>query len=113
MQEPKPSTQWTEVVDPDEDQRFASYAQRFAELQQRKSAKQGEGRALHRKQVLAIEGQLTVLGLKEGGVDYALDQHNAKLVSADMKKKVDAAKADIIAGKIKVADYMADNACKY
>ena len=56
---------------------------------------------------------LTVLGLKEGGVDYALDEHNAKLVSADMKKRVDAAKADIIAGKIKVADYMADNACKY
>jgi len=56
---------------------------------------------------------LTVLGLKEGGVDYALDQHNEKLVSADMKKKVDAAKADIIAGKIKGADYMADNSCKY
>ena len=56
---------------------------------------------------------VTVLGLKEGGVDYALDKNNEKLVSADMKKKVDAAKADIIAGKIKVADYMADNACKY
>ncbi len=56
---------------------------------------------------------LTVLGLKEGGVDYAMDEHNAKLVSADMKKKVDAAKADIISGKIKVSDYMADNACKY
>ena len=56
---------------------------------------------------------LTVLGLKEGGVDYALDKNNEKLVTADMKKKVDAAKADIIAGKIKVADYMADNACKY
>ncbi len=56
---------------------------------------------------------VSVLGLKEGGVDYALDQHNAKLVSADMKAKVDAAKADIIGGKIKVADYMADNACKY
>jgi basic membrane protein A len=55
---------------------------------------------------------LTSLGLKEGGVDYALDEHNAKLVSADMKKKVDAAKADIIAGKIKVIDYMAANACK-
>ncbi len=54
----------------------------------------------------------TSLGLKEGGVDYALDEHNAKLVSADMKKKVDAAKADIIAGKIKVIDYMANNACK-
>ncbi|WP_425256704.1 BMP family lipoprotein [Rubrivivax sp. RP6-9] len=52
------------------------------------------------------------LGLKEGGVDYALDEHNAKLIGADMKKKVDAAKADIIAGKIKVIDYMANNACK-
>ncbi len=58
-------------------------------------------------------GAVSNLGLKEGGVDYALDQNNAKLVSDDMKKKVDAAKADIIAGKIKVADYMADNACKY
>jgi basic membrane protein A len=56
---------------------------------------------------------LTVLGLKEGGVDYAMDANNAKLVTADMKKKVEAAKADIISGKIKVADYMADNACKY
>ena len=52
------------------------------------------------------------LGLKEGGVDYAMDEHNAKLVSADMKRRVDAAKADIIAGKIKVIDYMAANACK-
>ncbi len=56
---------------------------------------------------------VTVLGLKEGGVDYAMDDHNAKLVSADMKAKVEAAKADIISGKIKVADYMADNACKF
>jgi basic membrane protein A and related proteins len=56
---------------------------------------------------------VTVLGLKEGGVDYAMDTHNAKLVPADMKAKVDAAKADIISGKIKVADYMADNACKF
>ena len=56
---------------------------------------------------------VSVLGLKEGGVDYAMDQHNAKLVSAAMKTKVEAYKADIIAGKIKVADYMADNACKY
>jgi basic membrane protein A len=56
---------------------------------------------------------VSVLGLKEDGVDFAMDAHNAKLVSADMKKKVDAMKADIIGGKIKVADYMADNACKY
>ena len=56
---------------------------------------------------------ILVLGLKENGVGYSLDKFNAKLVTPEMKKKVDAAKADIISGKIKVADYMADNACKY
>lgn len=55
---------------------------------------------------------VSVLGLKEGGVDYAMDEHNAKLVTPAMKAAVDAAKADIISGKVKVADYMADNACK-
>jgi basic membrane protein A len=54
----------------------------------------------------------TSLGLKEGGVDYAVDANNEKLIPADMKKKVDAAKADIIAGKIKVIDFMANNTCK-
>jgi len=54
-----------------------------------------------------------VLGLKEAGVDYALDENNAKLITPPLKAKVDAIKADIIAGKVKVADYMADNACKY
>ena len=54
---------------------------------------------------------VTALGLKEGGVDVAMDQHNAKLVSAEMKAKVDAARADIISGKIKVTDYMAANKC--
>ncbi len=57
-------------------------------------------------------GTTTVLGLKEGGVDFAMDEHNAKLVNADMKKKVDQAKADIIAGKIAVVDYMSKNDCK-
>ena len=56
---------------------------------------------------------MTVLGLKEGGVDYATDDYNAKLITPEMKKKAEAAKADIISGKIKVADYMADNACKF
>jgi basic membrane protein A and related proteins len=54
---------------------------------------------------------VTSLGLKEGGVDYALDKNNDKLVTPDMKAKVDAAKADIISGKIKVVDYMASNKC--
>ena len=55
---------------------------------------------------------VTSLGLKEGGVDIALDEHNAKLVTPEMKKRVDAARADIISGKIQVIDYMANNACK-
>ena len=54
----------------------------------------------------------TSLGLKEGGVDYAVDAHNERLITPEMKKKVEAAKADIIAGRIKVIDYMAGNACK-
>jgi basic membrane protein A and related proteins len=55
---------------------------------------------------------VTSLGLKEGGVDYALDQYNEKLVGPEMKARVDTAKADIIGGRIKVVDYMAANACK-
>ena len=74
---------------------------------------QGFERLVERMRVVAPD--LVGFGFTErpDGVDYAMDEHNAKLVSADMKKKVDAAKADIIAGKIKVADYMADNACKF
>ena len=56
---------------------------------------------------------VSVLGLKEGGVDYAADEFNAKMITPDMKKRVDAARADIVSGKIKVVDYMADNACKF
>jgi len=52
------------------------------------------------------------LGLAEGGVDWALDDNNAKLVTPAMKDAVEKAKADIISGKIKVHDYMADNSCK-
>ena len=54
----------------------------------------------------------SALGLKEGGVDVAMDEHNAKLVTADMKKRVDTARADIISGKIKVIDFMVNGACK-
>jgi basic membrane protein A len=57
------------------------------------------------------EAGMTILGLKEGGVDWALDQHNEKLITAEMKAKVDQAKADIISGKLKVHDYMSDNKC--
>jgi basic membrane protein A len=48
---------------------------------------------------------LTRYGVKSKGVDYALDEHNAKLVSADDKKKLESLRVDIISGKIKVPDY--------
>ncbi len=54
---------------------------------------------------------IQALGLKEGGVDFAMDDNNKALVTDDMKAKVEAAKADIIAGKLLVHDYMEDNKC--
>ena len=58
-------------------------------------------------------GGVKVLDLAAGGVDYAMDEFNASLVSSDMKAKVDAIKADIISGKIKVHDYMTTDSCSY
>ncbi len=52
-----------------------------------------------------------VLGLANGGIDYALDDNNAGIFSADIKAAVDDAKAKIIAGDIVVHDYMSDNTC--
>jgi basic membrane protein A len=45
------------------------------------------------------------LGLAEDGVGYALDEHNAALITDDMKAKLEDAKAKIIAGELKVTDY--------
>jgi len=56
-----PSTEWRETVAPDEAARFAGYAERFVEMQKRKSAKYGKGRALHRKQLLALRASFEVL----------------------------------------------------
>jgi hypothetical protein len=56
-----PSTDWQEVIASDEEQRYARFAQEFAELQARKSEKFGDGRALHRKQITAAKATLEVL----------------------------------------------------
>jgi hypothetical protein len=56
-----PSTRWRERVGPDEERRFASYAEQFAEMQRAKSAKFGNGRALHRRQQLGLSARLEVL----------------------------------------------------
>ncbi len=51
------------------------------------------------------------LGLAEGGVDWAQDEHNAGLLTDGLKAAVEKAKADIIAGSIAVHDYMSDSNC--
>jgi hypothetical protein len=56
----EPSTEWREVVQPDEQERHEHQAAAFVEMQQRKSAKYGTGRALHRKQVAALRATLDV-----------------------------------------------------
>jgi basic membrane protein A len=61
----------------------------------------------------AFAAGFNVLGLAEDGVGYALDDNNASLVSAEMKAAVEAAKADIVSGKLVIHDYMSDNACPY
>ncbi|MDT8276261.1 BMP family ABC transporter substrate-binding protein [Roseomonas mucosa] len=63
----------------------------------------------------AREGRFTpgtrVLGLEDDGISLAFDDNNAKIVTAEMRAKVDQARQDIVAGKIKVHDYMTDNSC--
>lgn len=58
-----------------------------------------------------IKPGVRVMNLAAEGVGYAMDEHNAALVSDDMKAAVDAAAAKIIAGELAVHDYMADDAC--
>ena len=53
----------------------------------------------------------STLGLKEGAVDWAKD-YNERLVTPDIKNRVDAAKSDIIEGRLAVYDYMASNSCR-
>ena len=53
------------------------------------------------------------LGLKENGVDWALDEFNRDLITPDMEGKIAGIKAQIVSGEIKVHDYMSDNTCKY
>lgn len=52
-----------------------------------------------------FKGGLTRYGLKEKGIDYSLDQHNEKILTADIQRKTNVLRDEIIAGKISVPDY--------
>jgi basic membrane protein A len=54
---------------------------------------------------------ITYKGLKEGGVNWALDKDNRKVVTPEMEKRINEAKANIISGKVKVVDYRAGGTC--
>ncbi|MBC8129922.1 MAG: BMP family ABC transporter substrate-binding protein [Rhizobiaceae bacterium] len=53
------------------------------------------------------------LGLADDGVGYSLDADNEALITPEMKSAVEKAKADIIAGTVKVHNYNSDSACPY
>jgi len=58
-----------------------------------------------------LEAGFNVMGLGNGGVGYAMDEHNASLVSADMQAAVEEASAKIASGELVVHDYMSDDSC--
>jgi basic membrane protein A and related proteins len=52
-----------------------------------------------------FSGGVKFFGLANKGIDYALDQYNAKILTESVRKRADEIKAEIIAGKITVPDY--------
>ncbi len=58
-----------------------------------------------------METGFNVMGISNGGIGYAMDEHNASLVSADMQAMVDAASAKIASGELIVHDYMSSDSC--
>lgn len=54
---------------------------------------------------------VTAKGLKENGVDWALDENNRKLITPEIEKRVIGARKDIIDGKVKVIDIRSGAAC--
>ena len=54
---------------------------------------------------------VTIMGLAEDGVGYAVDDNNAALVTAEDQAALEDLKAKIIAGEITVHDYTTDSTC--
>jgi hypothetical protein len=61
-------------------------------------------RLLHANEERHWKAGVTAKGLKEGGVDWALDENNRKLITPEIEKRVTGARKDIIDGKVKVID---------
>lgn len=65
----------------------------------------------------AMNGEFTTgvrsLGLAEGGVGWAVDEHNRALVSGEIEAAVEKAKQAIISGAVKVHNYEDDSNCPF
>jgi len=61
----------------------------------------------------AFTSGVQVLGIAEGGVDWALDDNNKSLITADIKSAIEKAKDGILSGDIVVHDFLADQNCPY
>ena len=95
-----PSSDWREQIDGDEEARFTGYGERIAAMQKKKSERYGNGRAFHRKQILALRARLEVLpdlpeharqGLfaKPGGYDAWIRLSNGSVdVAGDRKPDI-------------------------
>jgi len=59
----------------------------------------------------AFEPGIKVMGLANDGVGWALDEHNAELITDEMQATVDETRAAIIDGEIAVHDYTTDGSC--
>jgi basic membrane protein A len=50
-------------------------------------------------------GGVKRFGLADKGIDYSVDQYNAKILTEAVRQSADALKSEIISGKIDVPDY--------
>ena len=71
--------------------------------------------AVYENFLAAREGRwapgVQVLGLAEGGLDWVIDAHNRKLITAEMEAAAEAAAAGIADGSIKVHDAASEGPC--
>jgi basic membrane protein A len=58
-----------------------------------------------------VETGFFVMGVADGGIDYAVDENNADIWTDEIATAVEAAKAGIAAGDIVVHNYESDNSC--
>ena len=58
-----------------------------------------------------LETGVVVMGVANEGVGYAMDEHNAELVTDEMQARVEEAKAAIASGELDVHDYTETDSC--